>query len=65
MFLCNKGRAIPQIKLGFFLAFNKLFWLSSGLFLALFSFLSKYLSDNPGVGFQTCEWIVLLLVFNV
>jgi len=38
MFLCDKGKAIPQIKSGFFLAFNELVWIFCGLFLALFGF---------------------------
>jgi len=45
---CDKGMAIPHIKFGFFLAFKQLVWPFSGLFLALFGFLLKFPSGNPG-----------------
>jgi len=35
----DKGMAITQIMFGFFLAFKRLFWPFSGLFLALFGVL--------------------------
>jgi len=44
---CDKGMAIPHIKLGVFLAFKQSVWPFSGLFLALFGFLLKFSSRNP------------------
>jgi len=65
MFLCDKRTAIPKINLAFFLAFYQSVRPFSGLFLALLGFLLKFFSGNPGAGCQTCERIVLLLVFIV
>jgi len=65
MFLCDNGKAIPHIKFGFFLAFNQSVWPFSGFFLALFGFLLKFSSDNPGPDCQTCERIVTVLVVIV
>ena len=65
MFVCDKGRAMPQVKFGFFLAFNQFVWLFSGLFLVLFGFLLKFSSGKHRAGCQMCERIVVLLVFNI
>jgi len=44
--------AIPQIRFGFFLTFEKGVWPFFGLFLALFGFLLKFSSGNPAKGSQ-------------
>ena len=50
MFLWQRKGQISQTKFGLFLAFNHLVWLFSGLFLALFGFLLKFSTGNPGQG---------------
>jgi len=45
--------AIPQIKFGFFLVFKQALWPFSGLFLAFFGFLLKFLSGNPEVTYSS------------
>jgi len=69
---CDKGMAIPQIRFGFFLAFEQYVWPFSDLFLALFGYLLKFSSGNPARGrqqqlislqvrlsasFSNCYWI--------
>jgi len=50
MFFCDKGIAIPQVKFGFFSGLQMVGLAFSGLFLALFCFLLKFSSGNPGFG---------------
>jgi len=57
---CGKGKAIPQIKFGFFLAFKQSVWPFSGLFLALFGFLLKFSTGDP-----VCATSVQFAIFCV
>jgi len=47
MFFCDKGTAIPQTRIVFFVAFKQPVWPFYGLHLALFGFLLKFSSGNP------------------
>jgi len=48
MFFCDKGIAILRTKFGSFLALKQSVWHFFGLFSALFGFLLKFSSGNPG-----------------
>jgi len=69
MFFCDKGMAIPQIKFGFFLAFKQSVWPFSGLFLALFGFLSKFSFGNPAenahLSLYRCRSVLAAFMFCI